>query len=333
MTDVAKQLEALATKKRRQYHQSTVEMVSKCGVQAEFRYVAGIRSRPKSFLMCGTATDKSVSTDLDCKISTGELEKEDVLLDVARDAIEHYPGKEELQPEDDEVGRSIEEIVASTKDKAVRLVKAHHGNIAPEIQPRQTARRFAINLDKWLRGRASEIHAQAEDAPTPWLKRALHQQARYLNVAARDGTDFVGEQDIVEEIDKQIIIRDTKTSKKSPSSDTAHESHQLSAYALASSVVDKQIPAALKLDYLVDLKGGTKTMTLSTTRDMQDIQKYLNRLVPVIASFESGIFLPASDNSWWCDARYCAYHDICQYVRHKETTIGRSDLVQIVGSQ
>jgi hypothetical protein len=227
MTDVAKQLEALATKKRRQYHQSTVEMVSKCGVQAEFRYVAGIRSRPKSFLMCGTATDKSVSTDLDCKISTGELEKEDVLLDVARDAIEHYPGKEELQPEDDEVGRSIEEIVASTKDKAVRLVKAHHGNIAPEIQPRQTARRFAINLDKWLRGRASEIHAQAEDAPTPWLKRALHQQARYLNVAARDGTDFVGEQDIVEEIDKQIIIRDTKTSKKSPSSDTAHESHQV----------------------------------------------------------------------------------------------------------
>lgn len=336
--DATKELEKLAKQagRRKQIHQSMVEQMAKCGVMAEYRYIAGIRSRPKSFLICGTAVDDATDIDLNKKISTGELEAEDVLLDRARDVIEHYPDKEELQPEDDEKDKPIEQIIGDTKDKAVRLVKAHHGEVAPVIQPAQVHRRFSINLDKWLRQRAKEFHEQAEQA-TGAFKRALDLQGRYLNVAAREGLDFVGEQDIVEKIavsseTSHLVIRDTKTSKKTPSSSIADESHQLSAYSVASYVLDGKVPDAVKLDYLIDLKSGTKTATFESKRDDKDVQKYLNRLVPVIASFQSGIFLPAPDAAWWCDERYCAFHSICPHVRHPETTIGSAkELVQIEG--
>jgi CRISPR/Cas system-associated exonuclease Cas4 (RecB family) len=323
-------LESLIGKQRKQIHQSQVEMISRCGISAEFRYVAGIKRRPKTFLICGTAVDRGVGTDLTKKKDFGELESEDVLCDVARDAIESYPEKEDLIPEDDEKGKPVADIIGATKDKAVRLVKAHHGNLAPVIQPVAVNQKFSINLDKWLRGRAREFHEQADKLPNGQFKRALDMQARYLNVAARDGMDFVGEFDIREQIANESVIRDTKTSKKSPSSGTADESHQLSAYSAAAYVLDGKLPDKVKLDYLVDLKGGTKTLTLESRRDMKDVEKYLNRLVPTITAFQSGIFQPAPDAAWWCDERYCAYHEICPHVHHPQTVIGSSqDLIQI----
>jgi hypothetical protein len=301
--------------------------------------------------------DRATDIDLGKKIETGELEAEDVVLDAARDAVDHYPDKEEIIPEDDEVGKPIAEILGATKDKAVRLVKAHHTEIAPVIMPSEVHRKFSINLDKWLRNRAKELHKQADQLPAGAFKRSIDMQARYLNVAAKEGMDFVGEWDIVESFypefsctcgaigmnddgtcavcgkyveNKKLVIRDTKTSKKTPSSDTAHESHQLTAYAAAAYVVNGKLPDEMKLDYLIDLKRGTSTTTLSTTRTMQDVQRYLNRLVPVISAFQSGIFLPAPDSAWWCDSRYCGYYDICPHVRHPETTIGSAkELVQI----
>jgi len=330
MADNIAALESLIKKPRKQIHQSQVEMTARCGVQAAFRYVENIKRRPKSFLICGSAVDRGVGVDLTKKKDTGELEAEDVLCDVARDVVENYQGKEELQPEDDELGKSVAEILGDTKDKAVRLVKAHHGKVAPVVQPVAVNEKFSIDLDKWLRNRAAELHAQADKLPNGQLKRAIDLQARYLNVAARDGMDFVGEWDIKEHIANERTIRDTKTAKKSPSADVAHDSHQLSAYSVAAYVIDGRVPDKVKLDYLIDLKKETKTMTIESTRDEQDVQKYLNRLVPVIAAFQSGIFLPAPDTAWWCDERYCAYHDICPHVRHKETTVGNaSELVQI----
>jgi hypothetical protein len=310
------------TNLRQQLHQTGIEMLSRCQVQFEFRYLKGIRRPPNAFLICGSATHKAVDVDLNHKIETGDLEQESTLLDVARDAVENHPEKDNIELEEDEQGQSKEQVISGTKDKAVRLVKAHHGEIAPNIQPAQTARRFSINLDKWLRTKGKEFHERAENASSRILRKILHQQAAHMNAAAKIGMDFVGEQDIVERFGQALVIRDTKTSKKSPSANTADESHQLSAYATASRVLDGKVPDAVKLDYLVDLKSGTKTMTLESVRDESDVQKYLNRLIPAIAAIRSGNFVPAPDTAWWCSSKWCAYHSMCPYVRHKETTVG-----------
>jgi hypothetical protein len=306
---------------RKQLHQSGLEMLSNCGIQFEFRYLKGMRRQPKSFLICGTATDAAVGTDLDCKIRTGDLEQESVILDVARDAVANHPERDNIEPEDDEVGKSNEQILGEVTDKAVRLVTAHHGEIAPTVSPTATHRKFSLNMDGWLRARAKKIHAEADKMEVKGFQKIVHQQAAYLNAAAREGFDFVGEQDIVEKTESALVIRDVKTSKKSPSEETADKSNQLTAYAIASQVLDGKLPDSLKLDYIIDLKKSTKTMTLVTKRDEQQAMSYLNRIVNAIASIRSGIFVPAPDQAWWCDARYCGFHSICPHVKRTEISV------------
>ena len=324
MTDATKALASITPKIRKQLHQSGAEMLAKCGIAFEFRYILGIRRPPSAFLICGKSVDKGVTTDLDHKIRTGELEQESVILDVVRDAVDNDPEKDSIELEDDDAGKSVQQVIADTKDKAVRLVKAHHGVVAPTIRPAQVARKFSIDLDRFLRSRAKDFRQQAEKQSDRHAARVLDQQARYLNVAARDGVDFVGEMDIVEkymepqdEADR-VVIRDTKTSGKSPAANVADESHQLSAYALASQVIDKTLPDAVKLDYLIDLKRETKTMTVESTRTGQDLQAYLNRIVNAVATIESGMFTPAPNAAWWCSAKWCAYHSMCPHVVQKK---------------
>lgn len=321
---------------RKQLHQSGLEMLSKCGQQFSYRYLDGLKRRPSAYLICGTATDKAVGTDLNNKITTGELGNESEILDVARDAVENYPDKESIEMDEDETGKSVEDVLGETKDKAVRLVRAHHAEVAPKIRPAATNKKFSINVDKLLRAKAKELRARAENAPSE-LARVLKMQARHLNVAARNGLDFVGEFDIVEQwtneheiVDADTgeieprdvsIIRDTKTSKKSPNENTAHESNQLDSYATAHHVLYGKLPHEVKLDYLVDLKAGPKTMTLTSHRDEKDVTKFLNRLTAGVIQIESGNFVPASNNAWWCSDRFCSYHAICPYVKHTVTSI------------
>jgi len=326
----------MAVKLRKQLHQSGLEMLSRCGLQFQFRYIEGIKRKPNAFLICGSATDKAVGADLNHKIETGELEQESVILDVARDAVANHPDRDGIDLEDEEKGKSVQQVLDDTKDKAVRLVTAHHAEVAPTIRPKQVARKFSINMDKWLRLKARSIHDKAEEADNAWMKQTLHRQAAHLNVAAKEGFDFVGEMDITEEYEKDVmdetygvktfVVRDTKTSGKSPAENTAHESHQLSAYALAAQVLDGRLPDALKLDYLIDLKRGTKTMTLETHRDERDTAAFMDRLVRGIVSIRSGVFMPAPDVAWYCSQKWCAYWDRCPAVKHSVTSSG---LVQI----
>jgi hypothetical protein len=326
---------------RKQLHQSGLEMLSKCGEQFRFRYLEGLKRPPNAFLICGTATDKAVGTDLNHKIETGELAHEEALCDVARDAVESYPDKEEIELDEDESGKSVQDIIGETKDKAVRLVKAHHGQIAPIIQPVATNKKFSINVDRFLRSKAKEFRAKSLTASAN-VAKVLLTQARHLNVAARNGLDFVGEFDIVEQYVKgdihgdeptqQVnVIRDTKTSRKTPNQDMADESHQLSAYSVAHHVLYGAVPNSVKLDYLIDLKAGPKTLTLESTRDNADVQKYLNRLVNGVIQIQSGIFMPAPNAAWWCDAKWCAYHSQCDFVKHRVTSVP-SKLVQIANA-
>ena len=328
-------------KLRKQLHQSGLEMLSKCGIQYSFRYLEGLKRPPNAFLICGTATDKAVGTDLDRKIDTGELAQEGELCDVARDAVEKYPDKESIELDEDESGKSVADVLGETKDKAVRLVKAHHAEVAPVIRPIATAKKFSIDLDDFLRSRAKDLRENMEHVSKP-LARIYDLQARYLNVAARDGLDFVGEFDIVEKyniaqsldngtsVKEMSVIRDTKTSRKSPSQDMAQKSHQLDAYSVAHNVLYDKLPDAVKLDYLVDLKAGVKTMTLDSTRDMDDAQKYMNRLVAGVIQIQSGNFVPAPDVAWYCSAVWCAYHSKCSFVKHTETSVPQ--FVQIKGT-
>jgi hypothetical protein len=321
-------------KHRKQLHQSGVEMAAKCSEQFFRRYIRGERRPPKSFLISGQAVDAGVTYDLNQKIAAGELANEEDVKAATADYVEHFPYWHDIEREDDEIGKSDDQLRDQTKDKAVRLIEVHHEVIAPHIQPaayeQGTADKvkhpFSVSLDRWLRKRATEVYEEATHY-TGWLKRVRDAHARALNAAARTGFDFVGERDIVERFkdpaafpsDKaghnMFRVRDTKTSKKSPSADIADHSHQLSAYALASQVIEGRIPDALVLDYVIDLQHGVKAQSYTSTRDETDLDIYLARIEQTIVSITTGNFMPAPEGAWWCDVRYCGYYSDCKYVR------------------
>jgi len=326
-------------KQRQQIHVSAVNMANDCGQRFVYRYLLGIKRPPNAFLLVGKSTDESVTRDLDHKIETGELlSREDVLgISAAKFEEEQKTESIELDPEEKAEGVSLEQVLGEAKDKAIALSGLHHDEAAPKIEPFKTRRKFSINMDKFLRTRAKELHQAADESPDKFGGKVLDGQATALNSAARDGIDFVGEQDIVEIVNNTLVIRDTKTSGKSPTpsifdgnkkAGTADESEQLTAYATASYVIDGKLPDKMILDYLVRTKAvspTTKYVPTATTRDMDDVNVFLNRFINLIHAMKSGVFVPANQSWWGCSQKWCGYFDICVYSK-------KPKLVQITES-
>jgi len=319
---------------RRQIHVSALNMAADCGQRFLFRYILGIKSPPNAFLLVGKSTDESVTQDLDHKIETGELLKRDDVLAISAAKFEQEQKNEpiELDQEEKKDGKSLDQVLGEAKDKAISLSGLHHDEAAPKIQAVRTRRRFSVDMDAFLRARAKELHASAEATPDKYAANILHAQARSLNAAARAGVDFVGEQDVQEIVhdgEKELlVIRDTKTSAKSPTpsymdgnnkAGTADDSNQLTAYAVASHVVDGKLPDKMVLDFLVRTNAAKPTLKYVptvTTRSMDDVQVFLNRFTNLIHAMKTGVFVPANQSWWGCDRKWCGYHQICGYVRH-----------------
>jgi PD-(D/E)XK nuclease superfamily len=317
------------TKQRQQIHVSGVNMANDCGQRYVFRYLLGIKRPPNAFLLVGKSTDESVTQDLDHKIETGVLLSRSDVLDISAAKFEAEQKAEPIELDADEKaeGKSLAQVLGEAKDKAVALSGLHHDEAAPIINAERTRRKFSINMDTFLRTRAKSLRQSAAEAPTKFTARVLDDQARALNSAARDGIDFVGEQDIVERIGDLLVVRDTKTSGKAPTPSLADgskkpgiadESEQLTAYATASFVVDGKLPDKLILDYLVQTNAATPTRKYVPTvsvRDMDDVNVFLNRFTNLIHAMKTGVFIPANQSWWGCSEKWCGWAQICPYFK------------------
>jgi hypothetical protein len=162
--------------------------------------------------------------------------------------------------------------------------------------------------------------------------------------------DVAGEQDIREELysvdttdhvtrhSHTLVIRDTKTSGKSPtkslmdgsgSPGIADDSDQLTTYALASLVLDKKLPDLMVLDYLIytPARHDTKYVQTKTVRDMNDVNTFLNRFANAVHAYRSGVFVPAKADYWGCSEKYCGYWSMCPYAKRPHSVA--QPLVQI----
>lgn len=347
MSDAAKALASITPKKREQLHISAINMLSECGKRFEFRYVLGIRRPPAVFMHIGTAVDTSITKDLQNKIDTGELLKRDDAIEIAAETFKARQEAEpiELDPDEKKEGIAVADVLGAAKDKTVALAGLHYDEAAPIIQATHVQRKFSIDMDSWLRKRAKALHLAGDEESEPYRAKLLHSEARSLNAASRLGMDVAGEQDIREERIKDgdewgdLIIRDTKTSGKSPtkslmdgsgSPGIADDSDQLTTYALASLVLDKKLPDLMVLDYLIytPKRHDTKYVPTKTVRDMNDINTFLNRFANAVHAYRTGIFVPAKADYWGCSETYCGYWSMCPYAKRPHST-GASSLVQI----
>jgi hypothetical protein len=176
---------------------------------------------------------------------------------------------------DDEAAEGVARVKGAAVDKAVRLAETHAIATAPALEPTHVQRTFVVELGGYPYDLAGTIDVQE---------------------GAR-------------------AIRDTKTSAKTPPVTIAETSDQLTAYALAVKAIDGTAPARVALDYLIDLKGGPKAVTVESVRDPADFDGFLRRTETAIRVIEAGAFMPAERDHWMCNARFCGYHATCPFAR------------------
>lgn len=364
MTDVLKELASITPKKREQFHQSFIRMLSVCQMQAMFRYELGIRRPPSAYLHVGSAVDASVTSDLQNKIDTGELLKRDDCIGVAEQTFDFKEAQDpfELDPEEKKEGVSKDAAKGEAKDKTVALAGLHYDKVAPIIKPSHVARKFSINMDSWLKHRAKQLHSSGDTEQDSGASKILHAEGAAMNSASRIGIDLAGEIDVQEKyrtaadpsmrvvhipedmemapgywIDA-MTVRDTKTSGKSPSETSAEDSNQLVTYSFATLVLDKKIPDSVTLDYLVrtPARHDLKYVPRSTTVSMDDINVLLFRFSRAVHAWhtakKTGAFLPANPDDWHCSEKFCGYWNMCPAAKRPKST-SVPQLIQIGASQ
>lgn len=120
--------------------------------------------------------------------------------------------------------------------------------------------------------------------------------------------DLAGTMDIQE----PRTVRDTKTAAKSPPSDAADVSAQLTMYALAVKTLEGAAPEKVCLDNLVKTKTP-KVVVLESTRTDDDMRQFLQRVERSVEVIQKGAFTPADPSSWWCSKEWCGYHATCPF--------------------
>lgn len=258
-----------------QLHVSGLNLLSRCGIAFERRYIRNEPELRSVSLAVGSAVDQAVTADLRAKIESGALLPTEQVADMARDFTVDEWARDDirLNQEDSEDGwnGSKDEAI----DASVAMAVHYHRYAAPGIRPTHVQRRWALDI-------------------------------RGLDI------QMAGTIDVQEGLD---AIRDTKTSAKSPVKDAAEKSLQLTTYALAVMAHDKQLPAAVALDYVVRTpkRKDMKLVQLVSIRTEGDIYPLLNRMESASKVIESGMFSPAPADAWWCNSKFCGYWASCSF--------------------
>jgi hypothetical protein len=116
---------------------------------------------------------------------------------------------------------------------------------------------------------------------------------------------------------RRRVVRDLKSSTKSPVKTAADTSQQLTFYAMVDGAEQGKLPDALVLDYLVRTpkRQWFNHVPLTTTRTADDIAALVNRLNTAVEAAEKGVFVPATPGlSWRCSPKWCPFWKTCKYV-------------------
>jgi hypothetical protein len=130
------------------------------------------------------------------------------------------------------------------------------------------------------------------------------------------GRDIKG---ILDTADNKAIVRDLKTTSKTPSQSAADGSDQLTTYALLYRTKFGILPSKVQLDAVVDLAKGPKAVAVTSVRTADDLDMILRRYFAAIKGIDAGVFIPCPSDFWLCNPAWCGYYGTCPYVRRGES--------------
>ncbi len=262
-------------KSRPQMHSSHLSCLMKCPKQYEFRYVDGLIIPPSMALVIGSSTHVSVEHNLKHKARTGgDMLPEDVVTDIARDAVREQIAAEDLWLNDDDAERGRSAIVSEIEETTISLSKLHRSDCAPHITPvsvEGVERKFVIEVEPLQFDLAGKIDVQTDVGP-----------------------------------------RDTKTAAAKPNIGDLESKEQFTMYALALHVLEGyKFPMVVGVDALVKTKTP-RAHSFETTRDMTHVDAMLATLEIYGRLIKSGVF-PPNTTGWWCSRKWCGYANLCKH--------------------
>jgi hypothetical protein len=113
-------------------------------------------------------------------------------------------------------------------------------------------------------------------------------------------------------IDKYDIIAEEKFVKKSPHSQDIIKDVQMTAYDLGYRAKYGKSPKMLMKQWAVDTATAKTVIQKCPPRPNDAIQRFLRRLEAAMLTIEKGNFLPAANDAWACNPKYCGYYSSCR---------------------
>ena len=160
-----------------------------------------------------------------------------------------------------------------TKDSGIQLVEKYYNVVAVPTQPLEVEQKFELSF----------------------------KNRDYL---------FVG---IVDLIDAKRIIRETKTTSRTPSSPRDEHVLQSVAYATGYRAKTKQKEAGIQIDYAVRSFFKAEPMIVSFTVEAakEQIMFFLGLMDRTVRGIEQEVWIPRRD-SFLCSRRWCGYWNECE---------------------
>jgi hypothetical protein len=126
-------------------HHSVLATLSKCGLQAMYRYVEGKKSPPGIALIVGTATHRAAEHSLRAKMATGHSASIEEVKEIAAKVVEdEWSSDIVLDEEEKTIGAAI--LKGEAKDDAVSLSVLHVMECEPHLNPIAVERKMRLEL-------------------------------------------------------------------------------------------------------------------------------------------------------------------------------------------
>lgn len=252
---------------------SKISTADLCGQLFYYRYVENRRSEPTASMLRGKGPHRSAEANYTAQLKTGERLDVGIVKEIAATATRRAIRAEGVRSDPAYEGLG-RRLASVLVDESVALAAVYREQIAELVDPKAVELKIEIPPSKaW-----------------PFT--------------------FVG---VIDLITVDDFIRDTKTKRKAPAGNTAHESGQLTAYDLLFRARFGRPSAGQKLDIIwrTPAKQITKHVTLSTTRATHQVARFAVETARLHQQLEAEIYIPAKATDWICSRSWCEFTDIC----------------------
>jgi RecB family exonuclease len=269
----------------RAWHASSLATLLGCGIAYERRYLRKEYTPATTRMLRGAAVHRALGQGLGLQLTSGTPAPVELYEDVAATEVDRARhGGATLTAE--EMSTGVAATWGGLKDAAVQFAGHYGENVAPTVTPVAIERRVTVDAIPGL--------------PDVTLIGTMDQVTR--------------------EADGAEMVRDDKSTERTPMRTAADTSGQLTMYALLRSLETGTLVSRVALDHLVrsPKTGEVKHVHQPSTRTSADLHALVRRIAAADRAVQAGIFLPAAPEDWRCSERYCPFWSDCSYAQGRK---------------